>query len=147
MRDRYPGLYRYEDRAGGLVTLDTALLIGRILLVVLFIWSGFNKFMALGPVGGYIGTKLPMGTALAPIVATVELLFGVLIAVGFQTRVASAVLLLFTAAAALIFHDFWNMTGPPRSANAINFYKNLALIGGFLILIAAGPGRFSIDRR
>ena len=147
MRDRYPTLYRYEDTAGRVVTLDTALLIGRILLVVLFVWSGFNKLMGLSGTATYIGGKLPMGAALAPIVALVEIVGGLLIAIGFQTRVASVMLLVFTLLATFIFHDFWNMTGQARSGNAINFYKNLALMGGFLILIGAGPGRYSVDRR
>ena len=147
MRHRYPTLYRYEDTAGRIVTLDTALLIGRILLVLVFVWSGFNKLTGLAGTATYIGGKLPMGAALAPIVAVLEIAGGLLIAVGFQTRVASAVLLVFTLVATVVFHDFWNMTGQARSGNAINFYKNVALIGGFLILIGAGPGRYSVDRR
>ena len=54
---------------------------------------------------------------------------------------------LFTAAATLIFHDYWNMTGAAANANATNFYKNLAILGGLLILVAAGPGRYSLDKR
>ena len=56
-------------------------------------------------------------------------------------------LFLFTAAATLIFHDYWNMTGAAATANSTNFYKNLAILGGLLILVAAGPGRHSLDKR
>jgi putative oxidoreductase len=147
MRDRYPAIYRVEDRAGRLITLDAALLVGRVLLVVLFITSGFNKLMALGPTATYIGGKLPMGAVLAPAVGILELIGGIMIAVGFQTRIAAAALFIFTLAATFIFHDFWNMTGQARSSNAINFYKNLAIMGAFLILVAAGPGRYSVDKR
>jgi putative oxidoreductase len=147
MRDRYANIYGPNDAVGRLVTLDVVLLIGRILLVILFIRSGFMKFGALEGTAGYINSKLGMGATLAPIVAVLELLGGILIAVGFQTRIAAAVLFLFTAAASLIFHDYWNMTGAAATANAINFYKNLGLMGGLLILVAAGPGRYSLDKR
>src|SRR5215210_5101738 len=145
MRDRYANIYGPNDAVGRLVSLDVVLLIGRILLVILFIRAGFSKLTGLEGTASYINTKLAMGATLAPIVGVLELVTGILIAAGFQTRLAAAVLFLFTAAATLIFHDYWNMTG--AAANATNFYKNLAILGGLLILVAAGPGRHSLDKR
>jgi len=147
MRDRYPTLYGPNDAVGRLISLDAVLLIGRILLIILFVRSGFSKLTGLEGTAGYINTKLGIGATLAPIVGVLELLGGLLVAVGFQTRIASAVLFLFTAAATLIFHDYWNMTGPTAAANAVNFYKNLSIMGGLLILVAAGPGLYSVDKR
>ena len=147
MRDRYANIYGPNDAVGRLVSLDVVLLIGRILLVILFIRAGFSKLTGLEGTATYINTKLAMGATLAPIVGVLELGTGILIAAGFQTGLAAAVLFLFTAAATLIFHDYWNMTGAAAAANATNFYKNLAILGGLLILVAAGPGRHSLDKR
>jgi putative oxidoreductase len=147
MRERYAGLYRHDDVLSRLLSLDAALLVGRILIAILFIRAGTLKLMALDATAGYINTKLGMGSVLAPLTGLFELLTGLLIAVGFQTRTVAAVVFLFTAAASLIFHDYWNMTGQPAVANATNFYKNLAIMGGLLILFAAGPGRYSLDKR
>ena len=147
MRDRYANIYGPNDAVGRLVSLDVVLLIGRILLVILFIRAGFSKLTGLEGTATYINTKLAMGVTLAPIVGVLELVTGILIAAGFQTRLAAAVLFLFTAAATLIFHDYWNMTGAAAAANATNFYKNLAILGGLLILVAAGPGRHSLTTK
>ena len=123
MRDRYANIYGPNDAVGRLVSLDVVLLIGRILLVILFIRAGFSKLTGLEGTASYINTKLAMGATLAPIVGVLELGTGILIAAGFQTRLAAA------------------------AANATNFYKNLAILGGLLILVAAGPGRHSLDKR
>ena len=106
MRDRCANIYGPNDAVGRLVSLDVVLLIGRILLVILFIRAGFSKLTGLEGTATYINTKLAMGVTLAPIVGVLELVTGILIAVGFQTRLAAAVLFLFTAAATLIFHDY-----------------------------------------
>ena len=106
MRDRYANIYGPNDAVGRLVSLDVVLLIGRILLVILFIRAGFSKLTGLEGTASYINTKLAMGATLAPIVGVLELGTGILIAAGFQTRLAAAVLFLFTAAATLIFHDY-----------------------------------------
>jgi putative oxidoreductase len=147
MRDRYPGLYRVEDGVAGFATLDLAALLGRVLLVVVFLVYGFNNLMALGPATTFASSKLPMADILVPVAAVLQLVAGLMIVIGFQVRIASVALIIFVLVATFAFHDFWNMTGPARSANATNFYKNLGLIGGLLVLIGTGPGRYSVDRR
>jgi len=48
--------------------------------------------------------------------------------------------------ATLVFHRFWTMTGDAVMPNTLYFYKNVAVIGGMLMVFAFGPGRYSIDR-
>jgi putative oxidoreductase len=69
------------------------------------------------------------------------------IATGFLTRIASLGLILFMIPTTLIFHAFWNAEGPEHLQQMVNFMKNLAIIGGLAVVMAQGPGRFSIDHR
>ncbi len=77
-----------------------------------------------------------------------ELIGGLAIAIGWQTRLAAAGLILFTAVAAFFFHDFWNLpAGAERANQMIHAMKNLSMIGGLIVLAVAGAGRFSFDGR
>ncbi|QFU17092.1 DoxX family protein [Microvirga thermotolerans] len=126
---------------------DMLLLIGRVLLAAIFIISGVTKFYALGATAGYIASKgLPAAWLLAPVAAVVEVALGLAVAIGLKTRWASLALALFTLVTIPFFHDFWNMTGADRNVNQIQAMKNLSMIGAFLILMASGPGRLSVDR-
>ena len=53
----------------------------------------------------------------------------------------------YTLATALIGHTFWAEEGAARYGDAINFYKNISIMGGFLLLYVAGPGRYALDAR
>lgn len=128
---------------------DTALLIGRIALVVIYVTSGFQKFMDLGGVAAALGSKnLPMPMILATLAAITEVAGGILIAVGLQTRLVAIGLLIFTLIATYFFHDFWNQPpGPEQTNNMIHAMKNLSICGAFLMLAGTGAGRYSMDRR
>lgn len=122
--------------------------IGRVALVVLFIMSGVDKLMDPSGLSGMLAGKgFPMPTALAYAAGLVEVVFGVLVAVGWQTRIAAFALVAFTVVATLIAHQYWTMTGPARYANYLAFWKNVAMIGGLMMLMAGGAGRYSVDRR
>ena len=131
-----------RDRALG----DVALLAGRILLVLPFPIYGWDKLFAQAATVEYfrqLGAPLP---GLAVMVALlVELPVALAIACGAWTRALVLVLAVYTLGTALIGHPFWAATGAARAGDAINFYKNIAIIGGCLLLWAAGPGRHSID--
>lgn len=94
-----------------------------------------------------IGSKgLPMPQVLAALSAAVELGGGVLIVVGWQTRIVALALGAFTLVTAYFFHDFWHMPpGAEHTDNQIHALKNLSIFGGFLMLAAVGAGRYSID--
>jgi putative oxidoreductase len=125
---------------------DAMLAVGRIALAVIFVTSGAMKFMDLGATAAALASKeLPMPSVLATLAAATELGGGLLIVVGWQTRWAALVLALFTLVAAYFFHDFWHMEGAARENNMIHALKNLSIFGGFLMLAAAGAGRYSVD--
>jgi putative oxidoreductase len=127
---------------------DTALLIGRIALVAIFLTSGFSKLTGLEGTAGYIGSKgLPAPMVMAVLAGLGEVVLGLMIAVGFKTRLAALGLVVFTIVATVFFHNFWDMQGPERMQNQIHAMKNLGLIGAFLILAGVGAGRYSVDRR
>jgi putative oxidoreductase len=137
--------------AGGypFVVYDSALLVGRLLMVVIYLLSGVEKFQDIhGTAAAVASTGLPAATAMAIIAACAEIGGSVLIAVGWQTRPVALGLMVYTLITAYFFHDFWNMPPGPAHIDAfIHALKNLAMAGGFLMLFATGPGRISLDAR
>jgi len=127
---------------------NTAALVGRILLALIFITSGFAKITGFEGTVGYINSKhLPLPQVAAAIAILCELGGGLLLAIGFKARWAGLALAIFTLAAGLLFHDYWNLTDAAQvAANKINFWKNLSITGGMLMVFAFGPGRYSVDK-
>jgi putative oxidoreductase len=123
------------------------LAVGRVLLAIIFVMSGLEKVMDLGATAAAIGGKgLPMPNVLAVATAILELGGGLLVIVGWQTRLASLALAIFCAVAAYFFHDFWHYPqGAEHTNNMIHFMKNMSMIGGLFVLCAAGAGRYSLD--
>ena len=77
----------------------------------------------------------------------VEVFVALAVVLGAWTRPLALLIALYTLGTGLIGHHFWTMEGAARYANAINFYKNISIIGGFLLLYVTGPGRYSVDAR
>ena len=126
---------------------DGAALVGRILLALLFIISGFAKIGGFDETSGYIASKgLPMPQVLTALTILVELGGGILLAVGWKARWAALAIAVFTLLAAFLFHNFWTVTGPARMGEFNNFWKNISIVGGMLMVVAFGPGRYSVDR-
>lgn len=124
-------------------------LIGRLLLAYIFIPAGFAKLGAgfAGTVG-YIASKgLPMAEVLAAAAIAVEIGAGIALLIGWQTRWAALALALFTAAAAVLFHNHWAVPAEQQMVQQLMFGKNLAITGGLLVLAAFGAGRLSLDAR
>ena len=118
-------------------------LIGRVLLAVIFILSGVSKLANPAGTQGYIasmGLPLPILAYIAAVV--VEIGGGVMLLIGYRTRIAATALALFTVAAALLFH---HALGDQNQF--IHFMKNLAITGGLLQVVAFGAGAFSLDNR
>lgn len=120
-----------------------ALLAGRMLLSVIFLISGVGKLAdPSGTMREIEGAGLPL-PALAYAVALVcEIGGGIAVLVGFRARLAAAVLTVYTLAAALGFHTHF---ADPNQM--IHFMKNVSIAGGFLLLVAHGAGRWSLDAR
>src|SRR3954451_693716 len=122
---------------------NVVVLIGRILLAAIFILAGFGKLTDISGTAAYFAVyNLPGGAATAVGSGLIELLGGIAILIGFQTRIAAWVLAVFSVATALIAHTNW-----ADMMQLINFQKNLAMAGGFLVLATYGPGALSVDAR
>lgn len=121
-------------------------LLGRIALALIFLLAGVNKFMEWDATAHYMAAK---GFTFVPLfligAALIEILFSVLLIIGYKTKIAAGVLLLFLIPATLIFHDFWNVEGLDKNLQTILFLKNTAIMGGLLYVISAGAGSLSID--
>jgi putative oxidoreductase len=116
-------------------------LAGRVFLAAIFLISG------LGKIGAYTGTAAYMASvgvpgALLPLVIATEVLGALAIIIGWKARVAALLLAGFTVLSALIFHSNF-----ADQIQMIMFLKNIAIAGGFLLLVARGAGAFSVDRR
>jgi putative oxidoreductase len=122
-----------------------AILAGRIMLVALFVFSGVTKLIDITGTAGHIQAKgLPMPAVLAVAAAVVEITGGLMVMLGWKTRIASIVLAAFTAVATVVFHDFWNAGGREQINQMLHAFKNVSMIGGLLILYGAGPGRLAV---
>lgn len=121
-------------------------LIGRALLALLFIPAGFGKIAGFAGTAGYIASKgLPLPEVLTALAIATELGLGLLLLVGWQARWAALGLAIFVAVITPIFHNFWAMPEAQQMMQRQAFFKNLAIVGGLLVLTAFGPGGFSLD--
>jgi putative oxidoreductase len=116
-------------------------LAGRVLISAIFLVAGLNK------VTGYAGTQAYMDSmgvpgALLPLVIVLEVFGAIAIIAGWRTRLVAFLLAGFSVVSALLFH-----AAPGDPTQFILFMKNLAMAGGFLFLVARGPGEWSLDAR
>jgi len=126
---------------------DVLLLVGRVLLGWLFLTSAWGKFMNMGGYVTYLtNLKVPNPGFFSWIGAPVEFLIGITLILGFATRYAALLCLLFLIVATALAHRYWEYPAAQVMAQYNNFLKNLAIFGGALLLFVSGPGRYSVDR-
>ncbi|MEB0031885.1 DoxX family protein [Undibacterium sp. RTI2.1] len=121
-------------------------LVGRILIALIFVASGAGKITGFDGTVGYIASKglpLPQLAAIAAII--VELGGGLAVILGWKARWAAAAMLIFTASAAIIFHNFWGVPADQAQNQMIHFMKNISMMGGLLFVIIHGSGALSLD--
>ncbi len=122
------------------------LLAGRVLMAALFIPAGLGKIAGFQGTAGYIASKgLPLPEVGAVVAIVVEVLVAAALLVGWQTRWAALILAAFTAAAAVIFHNYWGLPADQQMMQSINFWKNMAVVGGLLAFAVHGAGAWSVD--
>ena len=116
-------------------------LVGRIFISSIFLLSGYNKiFNYENTVAWMEGFGVP-GFLLGPTIAF-EILFPILIIIGYQTKISATLLAIFSIATAFIFHfDFSDQM------QTIAFFKNFALAGGFLFIAVHGPKEWSMEKK
>jgi len=136
-----------------------ALSLSRILLSLVFIFTGYAKVIGWGPViditkwkarVGQLtipgtGDKLPQPDLLAQIVAYGEIVGGIMLFIGILSRLTAFGLLVFVIIASVLGHNFWAMPEPAAFLNIQQFLKNMGIAGGLLIVMAAGGGSVGID--
>ncbi len=129
---------------GSASTLSSSVaLSGRILLSAIFLLSGVSKIGASAGMIAYIeSVGLPFPSLALAIAILVEVGGGIALILGYRTRLVAAGLALFSVATALAFH---NQLGDQNQF--IHFFKNIAMAGGLLQVVAFGAGRFSLDAR
>lgn len=137
-------------------TNNVVLLIARILLSFIFIYSGFGKLAdPSGTAGMITGAGLPAATALAYIAGLFEFVAGIAVLIGFQTKIVGWALALFCMFTGAVFHSGTvAVPGWPDAAlgwinalNGIMLMKNFTLAGAYILLATVGAGAYSVDAR
>ncbi len=121
------------------------LLVGRILLGWIFIRSGFGKLFDIAAVGASFPPR-GIPAWMAYIAVPAEFFGGLAILLGFATRYAAVVMIVFVLVASFTSHRYWDFTdAAARRAQDSNFYKNMAILGGLFFVFAVGAGSLSVD--
>jgi putative oxidoreductase len=125
---------------------DELILAARLLLAMLFLIFGWRKLTDYsGTVSQMVeeGLHLPVLAAVIAIVMELPVAFAV--AVGAFTRPAAVLMALYTLGTALIGHHYWTVKAADRVDSMEGFYKDLSIMGGFLLLSITGAGQYSVD--
>lgn len=126
---------------------NASALIGRVLIAALFIPAGISKIGGFEGTVGYIASVgLPLATVAAIVAILVEVVAGAALLVGYRTKQAALVLALFTLVATVLFHNFWAMPEDQAFVQQLMFMKNIAVVGGLLVVAALGGGAWAIQR-
>jgi putative oxidoreductase len=129
-----------NDINGGVI------LAARLLLAALFLIFGWRKLTDYsGTVSRMVQDGAPFPVPATAIAIVMELPVAFAVAVGAYTRPSAVLPALYTLGSALIAHRYWTMTGANKVDSMESFYKNLSIVGGFLLLCITGAGKYSID--
>jgi putative oxidoreductase len=124
------------------------LLLGRLCIGSLYLMSGTNHWLDLTLLTHFMGGLPGSANVWAMLAATIEVVSGLALVLGFRTREFALLLVLFNLGAAVIGHPYWSITNDAtaRWAQFIHFWKDIGLVGGALFVLARGAGPLSIDR-
>ena len=121
-------------------------LVGRILMSLIFLISGTFKILGFSGTAAFMASKgMPAASLLLVAALLTELAGGLSLLLGFKARWGALLLFLFLIPTTLIFHNFWAVPAAAAQTEMGNFIKNLGLMGGLLMVVAFGPGAFSVD--
>jgi putative oxidoreductase len=125
---------------------DQVILAARLFLATLFLIFGWRKLRDYsGTVSQIVHDGVPMPTLAAAVAIFMELPVAFSVAVGAFTRASAVLMVLYTLGTSLIEHRYWTANGADYIASMEGFYKNLSIMGGFLLLYITGAGKYSID--
>jgi putative oxidoreductase len=120
--------------------------VGRVLLSLIFVaiavgkvagWSGFSQYMESKHL---IAIPVLLTASIA-----VEFAGGLSVLLGWRARSGALLLLVYLLPVTAVFHNFWALQGMQAQIEVINFLKNVAIMGGLLLIVAFGPGPYSVD--
>lgn len=130
------------------IAWPSALTVGRVLLSLIFLLSGINKFSDWSSSAAYMQSQgmgwVPFFLAMA---GAIEVFGGLSLMTGTFTRLGAFLLFLYLIPVTFVFHDFWSLQGAERQMQMINFLKNLGLMGGLLVVAGSGAGALSVDQK
>jgi putative oxidoreductase len=130
------------------ITTNGLTLFGRLAFAALFLPAGLSKLSGFSGTVGYIASVgLPLATAGAVLAILIEVLGAVALIAGLFTRLVALVLAVFTALASFWFHAYWTLPADQAFVQELLFFKNIAVIGGLLVLASHGAGTLSLDAR
>jgi len=122
-------------------------LVGRVLLVLIFIIAGVGKITGFDGTVGYMQAyNMPAPQILAVLAIIIEVGGGIMVAVGWKARWGAAALFIFVLVASFVFHAFWAVPADQVQMQRIMFLKNLSMMGGLLYVIVYGSGPVSVDK-
>ncbi|HTO66286.1 MAG TPA: DoxX family protein [Bradyrhizobium sp.] len=125
---------------------DQLILAARVLLATLFLIFGWRKLRDYsGTVSQMVQLGVPLPALAAAVATFMELPVAFAVAVGAFARPSALLMFFYTLGTALIGHRYWAMTGTERVDSMDGFYKNLGIMGGFLLLYMNGAGKYSVD--
>ena len=128
-------------------TGDAWALVGRVLLGWLFFINAWPRLIG-GP-GGFAGYLKSLGVPSPELMAWVSVIFefvtGIALIIGFATRYAALATTIYVAITILLAHRYWEYPAAQQMAQYFNFLKNLAIMGGLMLVFVTGAGRFSVD--
>jgi putative oxidoreductase len=123
-------------------------LVGRILISIIFLLSGIQKLTSFSAMTGFLASKhLPLPSVALAVAIVIEIVGALCLIFGFQARIAAWIMFLYLIPTTLIFHNFWALQGGMRQDMMIHFLKNLAIMGGLLMVAAYGPGKLAVGAK
>ncbi len=123
---------------------DLLILVARIFISSLFLWAGATKVVHWKGSVEYMHLK-KMPTSLLPAAILMQIIGGLSVLLGFEARVGALLLIVYMIPAAIKMHDFWNVQGDARTTEKTMFMKDMAVLGGLLLFLITGAGRFAFN--
>ena len=118
---------------------------GRLLICVIFLMSGWMKITHWSMMAGFMASKMPAPSLMLALAIFAEVAGGLSLLLGFLGRVGALGLFIYLIPTTLIFHNFWAADAAHQQEQMISFLKNMAIMGGLLMVVAHGSGPLSID--
>jgi putative oxidoreductase len=127
---------------------SVASLIGRVSVASIFLISGLGKMTSFDSTARFMSAEgLRFVPVLLVLAIVIEVSGALSLLLGYKTRVGALWLIAYLVPTTLVFHDFWTFLGPDRQMQMVHFMKNVAILGGLLVIHAFGPGPVSVDAR